>query len=87
MSGTPDAPSMFAAWPSFGDSCESLDSIPGVAAVEEGSCICEGDSVFTTFPPGGYEGDADAFDALSEAPAEWTECCEDVRGETRPFCC
>ena len=61
--------------------------MPGVAAVEDGSCISGGDSRLTTFPPGGYEGDADALDALSDAPAEWTECCEDVRGDTRPFCC
>jgi hypothetical protein len=88
LSGTPDAPSMFAAWPSngFGDSCEALDSTPGVAVIEDGICIWTGDSVLTTIPPGWYEGDADALDALSDAPAEWTECCDEVRGETRPFC-
>ena len=30
-------------------------------------------------------GEAEALLALSEA-TEWTDCWEDVRGETRPFC-
>lgn len=84
LSGTPEAPSMFAAWllslplVTFG---LSATGVPGKFVM----LVCSGDSflmVPTPPAPCVVRGDAEALEALSEAPAE---CCELVRGETRPF--
>jgi hypothetical protein len=61
---------MLAACPSdgfvvFGD---SFGSIPGVAIVERDGWF--GDSFLTAVCPTELRGEADAFEALSEAPAE-----------------
>ncbi len=60
--------------------------MPGVAVFDKGCCAVAGDSVLIIGVLEECRGDAEALEALSEAPAECTDCCEEVRGDTRPFC-
>ena len=93
LAGTPDARSMLAPWPAkglktLGDNDAGTLLVPPLpsAAVDvrrfEASCVT---SLLMRVGVDGIRGDADAFEALSDA-ADWAECCEDVRGEIRPFC-
>lgn len=87
LSGTPEAPSMLAACPSAGLLALGLGSTPVFARVDDAwGVLLPCMSLFKTdcalLGPVGLRGDADAFEALSDIPPE---CCEDVRGETRPF--
>lgn len=74
LSGTPLAPSILAACPSTALSVDPRFTF--------GLSLLIGVALFVVR----MRGLALAFDALSDAPPECTECCDDVRGDTRPFC-